>query len=265
MLIDFKFWLETVLSPIALCGWMLTALLVVTFWKCRSRLMRGMALGVWALFFCATLPLTADPLLGSLEHWARRDQTCGAPPPGSIFIVLAGGVHGEPDSRTDFTALMSSGIRRQLAATRIALQTPDSRMLISGGGGGGGRWREADVMGALAEQLGFPRERIQLDRHSRTTYQSAIDTARLLAGDTTHPRYLLTSAYHMPRAYMAFRDSGQAVCALPVDFQHFRRRPFAPFTPQLDALARMNLALHEYIGIAFYRWVKFEKRKSGSE
>jgi len=251
-----KTWIEIVASPVSLMAWGLLVLTALTFWTSRHLLLRGAVLGLTLLYFLLSMPLTANLALGELEHVARQDQRCGPPPAGSIFIVLAGGIEGRPAQATDFADLKLQSMRRLMSATLIALHTPDSRLLLSGGAGG--RWREADLMGALAEQMGFPAARIQLDRASRTTYQSAQNVAKMLADDPKTPRYLVTSAEHMPRAYMAFRQSGQEVCALPVDFNAIDQPPYEMLTPQISALAKMTRALHEYIGILFYRWVKFQ-------
>lgn len=250
-----KTWIELLIAPVSVITWGLLILALLTFWKSRDWLLRGFALALAALAFALTIPLTANEALGALEAAARRDAACGPPPPGSIIIVLAGGIYGEPPKVTDFSDLKQESIRRLMSAAMLALRTPGSRLLISGGAGG--RYREADIMGALARQMGFPASRIMLDRASRTTYQSARNVAAMLAGDRQAPRYLLTSAYHMPRALMAFRDSGQQVCALPVDFRAIEMPPYEMLTPQLSALAKMTEALHEFIGIVFYRLVKF--------
>jgi uncharacterized SAM-binding protein YcdF (DUF218 family) len=251
-----KTWIEIVTSPASLVAWGLFLLTALTFWQSRSSLLRSFALALTLLYFLLSMPLTANLALGELEHAARQDETCGPPPAGSIFIVLAGGVESKPAKSTDFAELKQQTLRRLLSATMIALHTPNSRLLLSGGAGG--RWREADLMGALAEQMGYPASHILLDRESRTTYQSALNVAKILAHDSVMPRYLVTSADHMPRAYLAFRQSGQHVCALPVDFNAINQPPYEMLTPQLSALAKMTRALHEYIGILFYRWVKFQ-------
>lgn len=248
-----KIWLETALAPVALLGWLLLLGVVAQVW--RGLPWRGWAaLGV--LYFALTLPLTADPAVALLQRRALALQrTCPPPPPGSVLIVLGGGAAAQAAAPDDVGALTQASIRRQLEATRVALQVPRSRMLISGGDGG--RWREADLMAALAERLGFPGARITRDTASLTTWQSAVNTARLPADAPGAPRYLLTSAVHMPRAAMAFAHAGQQVCALPLDMAVRDPRPYTRMIPQLTALAAMTGALHEYVGILYYRWVKF--------
>ena len=252
-----RLWFETLIAPL---GWIVAALvlLVVMAWWTRfpRRTLAVSATVVVVLIYLACTPLVANAFLAPLQAQARRDAArCGPPPAGTVFIVLAGGVDGEPDSARDVTELQLASLRRTIAATRIALRVPRATLLMSGGEGG--RWREANLMDTLAQRLGFPAARILRDRDARTTFQSALDTARMLAGNPA-PRYLVTSAYHMPRAYRSFVHSGQRVCALPVDFSKLPRHAVELLTPQTSALARLTLALHEYLGMLFYRWVKFQ-------
>ena len=250
-----RLWLESLLSPAALVAWCLLALLVLTLRTPTSRRVRAATAALCALYLAMTLPLTADPVFGSLERWARRDARCGPPPPGSVIIVLAGGILRDPARAADYNDLRAQSLRRLLAAVALVRETPGSVLLISGGSGH--RFREADLMGALAQQMGIARSRIVLDRESRTTDASAVNTRDLPAGHPQAPRYLVTSGYHMPRADMAFRRRGQAVCAWPVDFQSVDLPLFERLTPQLGALEKMTMALHEYLGLAFYAWLKY--------
>lgn len=252
-----RIWFESMIAPLGLMAGALFLLVVLVWWARIGRRTLAITTTVVAvLAWFATTPLASDILLGPLQAQAHRDaHRCGAPPPGSIFIVLAGGVDGVPESAQDIAMLQLASMRRVIGATDAAMQVPGSRLLMSGGAGG--RWREADLMATLAQHLGFPASRILRDRDARTTFQSAQDVGRMLAANPA-PRYLVTSADHMPRAYMAFTHTGQQVCALPVDFHALPRGTLTALTPQVYALTHTTNALHEYLGILFYRLVKFE-------
>lgn len=252
-----RVWLESLLAPLGLICAALFLLLLLTLWqRIGRRALAWIATLVILGSYLATTPLAADLLLSPLQAQARRDgRLCGPPPAGSIFIVLAGGVDGVPDSAQDVAMLQLASMRRVIGATDAALPVPDSILLMSGGAGG--RWREADLMATLAQHLGFPATRILRDRDAHTTYQSAHDVLHMLQGNPA-PRYLVTSADHMPRAYLAFRHSGQQVCALPVDFHALPRGTLSALTPQIYALVQSTHALHEYLGLLYYRLIKFQ-------
>lgn len=249
-----KLWLESAFSPVAVLAWWLILLAIVGLFRSRSRWWRVMLLAVAAVYYLLTIPLTANWALGALEQRAAHEKTCGPPSAGSTLIVLAGGIEGDANETDNVTRLKLASLRRLISATQLALRTPGSQLVVSGGAGG--RYREADLMATLAREMGFPASRILIDRKSRTTYQSAVDVAALLTSDR-HPRYLLTSAFHMPRALASFRHSGQHPCAWPVDFRAIRMPAYEMLTPHLSSANKMSLALHEWAGMWFYRWVKW--------
>ena len=248
---DLRLWLESLITPVALIAWCLL-LLTITAWRLRApRLVRFATSAMVLAYLALSTPLAVNPVLAMLQQSANHDGHCGPPPPGSVLIVLAGGLNRRPSHAGDFNALRDATLRRTLAAVALALRTPHSVLLFSGGGGT--RFREADVMGALAQTLAIPEDRIVLDRESRTTVASAVNTRNMPVNDLRRPRYLITSADHMPRAYMAFRDAGQHVCAWPVDFLD-TNAPFPELlTPGIGALEKSTLVLHELLGMLFYR------------
>lgn len=246
--------LESLLTPLAAAAVASLLLAAWVCWRSPSPWLRAAACANALLLYLPSTPLFANWVLGMLEHRALALRRCGPPPKGSLVIVLAGGVHGHPAAPDDYQDLSESSLRRVIAASRLALRTPDSTLILSGGAGG--RWREADLMAALARRLGMPEARIEEDRRSLTTYESAMDLRHMLSGNT-HPRYLVTSAFHMPRAWMSFHRSGQTVCAWPVDFRAYPLTPLQMLTPQITALEKSGLALHEWAGMIVYSWFDF--------
>lgn len=248
--------IDLVLSPLWLLGWALTVWVVASVRSQGPRALRIGAVLLWLCGWVASAPLSANLALRTLERRASQDaRTCPPPPPGSLFIVLAGGLRDRAAGPDDISALSGPSLRRTIAAVALARHTPHSRMLFSGGVGR--RWREADLMADLAERMGIDAGRIERERDSSTTLDNARNVARILAHDRPGPRYLVTSAYHMPRAYLSFRHFGLQVCALPVDFRaDVRYRP-ASLLPDLQSLRLMSYVLHEYLGELEYRWWKF--------
>ena len=252
---------DTLISPIWLFGCLLLAVLLASLLPRRrwpATVLAGVALAAW---WALAAPVTANWALGQLEGVARTQaRRCGAPRPGSLFIVLAGGVRESGAAAGSVISLSGASLRRTVAAERIASDIPGSRLLFSGGHGG--RHTEADLMRALALRLGFPAARIATDSVSLTTFESARNLTRRLAGTNHGPLYLVTSAEHMPRAYMAFRLSGLDVCALPVDFEAAPSLPAQAWVPSEQGLDMMSRALHEYLGIPYYRF-KLAGRRPG--
>lgn len=244
------------LTPYWLLGFALMALTAAAFAEGHGRWLRRACAAVLFLWWIAATPTTASLALGVLERQATAEAAgCVPPESHARFIVLAGGLDRQASSAQDVGALSATSMRRIIAAAQLARGVPDSHLLISGGMGR--RWTEADLMGALAQRLGIAPERMELERRSRNTLQNAREVARMLRGAPPRPLYLVTSAYHMPRAWMSFRRSGLQVCALPVDYESIPAFSLEDLVPDASALRTMSHAVHEYLGIAYYRLVKF--------
>lgn len=255
LLTALKTGLELLLSPVGLTSCGLVALSVWVSVRPQRLALRLVVYATTALFLLASMPLTANLALGALERYAAREKTCPAPPAGSVLVVLAGGIHGNPTSATDIAALKATSLRRLIDAVLLAQRVPHSTLLISGGWGK--TVREADLMGALAQRMGFPPSRIELDIRSRTTYQSAVNLRARLAQVPPDRRYLVTSADHMPRAIMAFAQQGLRLCAWPVDDEAQPLQPLEMLTPQIGALEKSTRVLHELLGMVYYRLIEF--------
>lgn len=214
----------------------------------------------WAGRFCLVtalvvlwgfgVPLGARLLLEPLE------TLYPAPPPAvqaEAAVVLAGTVdlarstperielYDRPERLIEGAELVRSGRARWL--------------VLAGGSGDPLRpeVREAEFLSILARRLGVPSRQILLQGDSRTTAEDAERTAALLKRRGIRSFFLVTSAFHLPRAVACFRKQGLEPIPFPVDF---RVTPPAathnPYVPTAGTLALSTLAVHEYLGLAAY-------------
>jgi uncharacterized SAM-binding protein YcdF (DUF218 family) len=58
----------------------------------------------------------------------------------------------------------------------------------------------------------------------------------------------------MPRAQAAFADAGFEVCPLGTDVRRLSSRLPWALVPRTSALANTEIALHEWVGLVYYRW-----------
>ncbi len=247
---DLRLWLEDLVAPAALLTWGLLLLNAMMWRRPAPPWTRAVAMLLLVLDLLASLPVFVKPAMALMQQGAQRESRCGPPPPGSVLIVLTGGMVRQPSAVDDFGALSGDSLRRILGAANLAARTPDSVLVITGGGGT--RYPEAEIMGRLAQAMGIAPNRITLELHSHTTMENALNTRDMPAGDAAAPRYLITSGYHMLRAYRAFHDAAQRVCAWPVGFYETRIWFPDAITPQIGTLAEASLLAHEWLGIAYY-------------
>jgi uncharacterized SAM-binding protein YcdF (DUF218 family) len=88
---------------------------------------------------------------------------------------------------------------------------------------------------------------------SADTRGNAVESAALLGGDGVRRVLVVTHAWHMPRALLAFRNAGFEAVAAPTAFRgpaHFTPRSF---WPSARGLSESALAWHEVLGLVYYR------------
>jgi len=236
-------------QPVALIGWVLVALAVICLRGSRSPGASWVVGFALLLYGILTTPLGADSLVYPLERAAlRAERSCAAPdPPASLIAVLAGGMSAGATEPTQIEFLREASLRRALHALELAGRIDRSRVLMAGGSGGS--IKEADLLEHLAVLTGLPKERLQVDRLSTDTAQTARRIAVVLRGQPSPRLLIVTSGLHMPRALAEFEAVGLRPCARPTDFRYLGPSWPGYLIPQISALQKSTDALHEYAGL----------------
>lgn len=233
-------------------GWLLIALTVATaiaFVRRRGAVEAGALLLASGLLLLSCSPLPRL-LLAPLEERFPNQLAASERVAG---IVVFGGI-----SATRGRPALQAGGARPVEGMALALAHPGSRLVFSGGHAPGTPATdpsEAEAARILLSALGFPTERLTLEDRSRTTWENAVLTSRLLGTADGGCWVLVTSAFHMPRAMAALRAVGREFVAYPVDY---RTRgddlDFVWFAqPAVSGLGLLRLALHEWGGLVWYR------------
>ncbi len=171
---------------------------------------------------------------------------------GSYIVVLGGGINrGEPLPVTSQIGLES--LSRLLEGVRLYRAEPGRKLILSGGPVFN-PIPESQIMSRVALIMGVnPRDILQ-ESLSRDTEEEA----RLLKPLVGRERFfLVTSAAHMPRAMALFRRQGLEPVAAPMDLPAQQKGPCYPedFFPSSHSLQRTEIALHEYLGLA-WAWLR---------
>jgi uncharacterized SAM-binding protein YcdF (DUF218 family) len=125
-------------------------------------------------------------------------------------------------------------------------------MLVTGGAPEGSEESEAAIMArVLREDFAVPVK--WLEHQSNNTAQNAQMAAPILKQAGIYRILLVTDAIHMPRSRMMFAHNGLQVVPAPTTF--FSSAPISPddFVPNGSAFGVSHYALHEWIGIWWYR------------
>ncbi len=152
---------------------------------------------------------TATPVV---RWWATWLSGTWNDPTGDTLIVLGGSV-------LDTGIIGQSSYWRAVYAVMAYRHGKFREVVVSGGGPP--CCSVAEPIRDFLVSQGVPRELIRLENRSHSTRQNALYVAEMLAG-TPGRKVLLTSDYHMFRAYRAFRKAGLDVT--PAPFADARKR-----------------------------------------
>jgi uncharacterized SAM-binding protein YcdF (DUF218 family) len=242
--------------------WVLLVMMLTTLWLWlpvtaeRLRRARIGAVTGLALLLAISSPLVARPLLGSLEAWHSQPPPLMDEPYDAI-VVLGGGVL-EPGTLRPSADLSSYSKNRVTCGVDLYEQGYAPKLVFSGGNGHAFKdgMKDAQEMKRWAERLGISKDVIVMEDLSRTTYENAAETKRLLGPASI---VLVTSASHLPRATALFRNQGFQVTPMPCDF-FVQNRPedtlqrLDPFDilPNDRAIEQTTGAVTEWAGMAIY-------------
>lgn len=217
-------------------------------WRSRPKLAHWLvALGALSLVLLS-LPLVSAMLLRSLQtspalNEASFDPRCGA------IVVLAGDANVEaPEYGGASCGPLTLERLRYAAFLARATRLP---ILVSGGPPKKGESPHAELM-KLALERDFQVLVRWIEPWSSNTRDNVRLSVPMLRRDGVERAYVVTHAWHMPRALAEFeRNSFEAVPA-PTGFRAAPTFEWGTFTPSAKALRESAWALHEWIGRVWY-------------
>ncbi len=177
-------------------------------------------------------------------------------PPVSVngeqaIVVLGGGIH--PIQMEYGKEIVGSTTLQRNHYAAFLYKQVKLPILVTGGLFEPRLYSEAAVM---AETLtdSFNVEVTWQEGKSRNTAENAIFSAEILKQNNIDKIFLVTHARHMARAAMMFEQVGMKVTPAPTLFtKDDIKSGWTYFIPSLSALSNTREALHEYIGILWYK------------
>jgi uncharacterized SAM-binding protein YcdF (DUF218 family) len=210
--------------------------IILIFRKKRGKLGRiFLILGI-LLYYLFSITPVADLVLAPLENQYQPVQKEELNKADKIVLLLGG-------KESDF-------LRASEVLKILKIKYQKSKIIISGTDPLNPQREEAKEVKEFLAERGIPAENIILEEKSRTTKESAQNLKELLAKE---PFFLVTSAYHMPRAMETFEKAGLNSVPAPIDFKAEKSYDILDFFPDAQNLRNCDLAFHEYFGIVFYK------------
>ncbi len=242
--------------PLSLClEILIMGLILLWFTKKKKAGNIFVSVGVILLTLFSYEPLP-NLLLRPLEYKYPPLFTVKDLPEVRWIVVLGGGHTSDPRMPAN-SQLCNSSIARLVEGIRLHNSLPGSKLILSGGVLYD-PVPEAKVLADVALALRVDRKNLVLESLSKDTEEEAVLIQKMVGKD---PFVLVTSASHMPRSMALFRKLGMHPIAAPTDYDVKERQgeESSPgiFFPGIGELKKMELAIYEYLGLA---WAKLRNR-----
>lgn len=215
----------------------------------RRKFARPLLLAAFGLLWIVSTPYFAEGALRSLESRAtvldsQRQQA-------DAVVILGGGTYFHAPEYAGQDTVGEQTLMRLRYGAKLQRET-GKPILVTGGKPLGNHLSEAQQMRAVLEQ-DFRVPVRWTEETSDNTFENAHHSFRMLQAQGVRRIYLVTHAWHMPRAADVFRRAGFEVVEAPTAFTTRYQTDVLAFLPRAEALRDSKIFMHEVIGLVWYR------------
>ncbi|MCU7959083.1 MAG: YdcF family protein [gamma proteobacterium symbiont of Bathyaustriella thionipta] len=203
------------------------------------------------LIYALSIPASRDLLMQTLETTPAFNVQQFHPGEADIIIVLGGGLYRNAPEYGQST--VGIGLLERLRYAAWLSHKTGLPILLTGGSPADMDISEAELARQTLRNEFFVEANILTEEESRNTQENARYSARILASKGYSRALLVTHAWHMPRALLAFRQA--AIQVIPAATQYSSRSEgplWQQYLPTAEAAAQIRQALHELIGQIYY-------------
>lgn len=211
---------------------------------------KALILAGFGLLWIAATPYFAEGALHLLESRTAvlvdsQHQSADA------IVILGGGTYFHAPEYAGQDTIGDATLVRLRYGARLQRET-GKPILVTGGKPLGNSLPEAQQMRIALEQ-DFHVPVRWTEEGSDNTFENALYSFRILQTAGVHKIYLVTHAWHMPRAAQIFRRAGFEVVEAPTAYTTRYRMDLLAFLPQAESLHESKIFIHEMIGLLWYR------------
>lgn len=228
---------------------MLAALIGLAVRRAHPRTGRALIAGSLLLLWICATPYFAGTAMKFLEGVPHPVNAAAAP--ADAIVVLGGGTYFDAPEYGGTDTVSAPSLVRLRYAAKLQRET-GKPLLVAGGAPAGNTVPEAALMQAVLENEFRVPVRWTEDT-SANTYENARNSYAILHKAGIRRIYLVTHAWHMPRAARAFEAAGFEVVPAPTAYSTRRKTDFLSFMPNAESLEASRVFAHELIGNLWYR------------
>lgn len=255
-----------ILPPTILVIWLAVAAVLIPRWY---RLGVALLMALLLVFYLLSAPVTALRFIGSVEASTQalsQSEIESFKKPAAIVVLGAGRNRDATEYAGDTVSDAALARIRYAAKIKRISHLP---LVVSGGKKLRLDQPEALLMKrTLQEDFAVSVEYLEVS--SRTTWENAVNTRKLLRDLNIDHIILVTHAWHMRRAKFAFETAGFTVTAAPTGFFQHNNKFFGTiaFLPNITGMRASYYASHEILGLLWYKilaYVNKPKPSTGAE
>jgi uncharacterized SAM-binding protein YcdF (DUF218 family) len=203
-----------------------------------------------AFYFCST-PYFAGLLISQVESYPALDASSPGDPSAGAIVLLSGDLAVNATEYGSDTVGGHSLLRTRYAA--FLQRKTGLPILVSGGLLPRGATRSlAQVMAETLKQ-DFNAGEVWLEDKSLSTAENALFSKTVLAKKQTGRIYLVTQAWHMPRAVAVFEKAGLSVIPAPTAFLGTQAFNWNNILPSPGGIRMSRYALREMAAHIWYK------------
>ena len=219
----------------------------------RPRLLGVILCLALSLLTALSLPVVAGALARRLEaRFPALPKTGPVPGEAQAIVVLGSGLYYQPP---EYVADSPTGtVLERLRYAALLAERTGLPLLVTGGSVFARGEAEGQIMRRVLEaEWRVPVRWVESE--SRNTAENAEHSAELLKAEGIKRVLLVTHALHIPRAMACFEHAGLTPIAAPTRFVSAGQASpsVLDFIPSASALGLSSQALHEYLGLFWYR------------
>ncbi len=223
--------------------WVLGLIIFAIFTKRQKRKQRLLIVSAALLYFFSNrLTVNAIASIWDTPPYQPLAKTYSC-------VILLGGFVSQDESGQGY---FNASADRYTQATKLLANHTAAHLLFSGGNSDiyPDGFSEADFVKAELKKQNFADSLILLDGKARNTAENAIFAKQLLNHADLKPPYLMvTSAFHMRRAKLIFKNAGINIVPYTsnnlASIEHIYLKDFLP---DIDAISQWNIYIKEIVG-----------------
>ena len=221
------------------------ALIGLALMRSRSRFGAGLVAASVLTLYIFSMPIVGRSLVQSLEtpySDPTRNTTAGA------IVILGGGSGYAPEYGSDTPS--AATLERVRYGAHLQRRT-GKPILVTGGDPAGHGTPETETMKVALLEL---QANVKwLESASNNTLENATLSRQVLQKANINSVYLVTHAWHMPRAQRAFERAGLQVIPAPMGYRGSPRLRALDFVASAGSMHDTFIFFHEVLGSVWYR------------